>query len=264
LLGGHELQNVVGVDRFPRGQEPSQGVVNQIETFVLGGMQDLQILPDGGGFGRTTQQLVVGHPEPRGGVHVVHVLIVDERPRLSDQRVDHVTKVDRFLALAELAGHTLDALIPIPELEMVLLDTHFQRQADVLAAYRIHIPLDANDTVGLDRHRHGSASVSPLGRQWIQGGGFFTEPLLSGPITPRRQLTHERHVVIDAVEITAFAKPQRLVQCVLEVTVRRLDVSVLVRLADVDPMALETVVFEQITIGSGEFSVVREVVHRRR
>jgi len=55
LLGGHELQNIVGADRFPRGQEPSQGVVNQIETFVLGGMQDLQVLPDGGGFSRATQ-----------------------------------------------------------------------------------------------------------------------------------------------------------------------------------------------------------------
>jgi hypothetical protein len=147
LLGGHELQDIVGLDRFSRGQEPSQCVVNQIETFVLGGMQDLQILPDGRGFGRATEQLVVGHAESRGGVHVVHVLIIDERPRLSDQRVDHVAKVDRFLAVSELSRHTLDALILIPEFEMVLVDTHFHLQADVLAADRIDISLHANDTV---------------------------------------------------------------------------------------------------------------------
>jgi len=264
LLGGHELQEIVGLDRFSRGQEPSQCVVNQIETLVLGGMQNLQILFDGRCFGRAIQQLIVRHAESCGGVHVVHVLIVDKRPRLPDQRVDHVAKVDRFLALAELSGHTLKALILIPELEMVLVDTHFQLQADVLAADRIDIALDANDTVRPDRHRHGSTSASSAARQWIQGGGFFTERLFSGCITPRSQLTHERQEVVDAVEVATFAEPQCLVKCVLEVTVRRLDVSVLMGLANVDPVALEAIVIEQITIRSCEFSVVRKVVHGRR
>ena len=231
---------------------------------MLGGMQDLQVLPDGGGFGRAVQQLVVGHSEPRGGIHVVHVPVVDKRSRLPDQRVDHVAEVDRFLALTELTRHVLDALIPVPEFEVILVNTHFQLQADVFAADRIRIPLDANDAVGLDRHRHGSASRSSLGRQRIQDGRFFTKPLLAGRVKPHRQLAQESRVVVDAAEVTALAQPQRLVQCVLEVAVRRLDVSVLVRLADIDPMALEAVVFEQVTIGSGEFSIVREVVHRRR
>ncbi|MCP4896322.1 MAG: hypothetical protein GY906_05045 [bacterium] len=134
MLGGHELHDIVGLDRFSRGQEPSQGVVNQIETLVLGGMQDLQILPDGGCFGRVIQQLIVRHTESCGGIHVVHVLVVDKRSRLAGQRVDHVAKVDRFLTVAKLSGHTLKALSLIPEFEMVLVDTHFQLQADVLAA----------------------------------------------------------------------------------------------------------------------------------
>jgi len=175
-----------------------------------------------------------------------------------------VAKVDRFLALAELTGHTLDTLILIPELEMVLVDTHFQLQADVLAADRIDIPLDANDTVRPDRHRHGSASASSSARQWVQGGGFFTERPFSGCIAPRGQLTHERQEVVDAVEVATFAEPQCLVKGVLEVTVRRLDVSVLMGLANVDPMALEAIVIEQITVRSGEFPVVRKVVHGRR
>jgi hypothetical protein len=85
LLGGDDLQNVVTADRSARGHEPSQCVVNQVETFLLGGMQDLQILPDGGGFGRAVQQLVVGHSEPRGGVHVVGVFVVNKGTRLADQ-----------------------------------------------------------------------------------------------------------------------------------------------------------------------------------
>ena len=132
-MGGHELQDLVGLDRLARGQTPSQDIVHQIETFVLGGMQNFQILFDGRCFRRVAQELVIRHAESRGGVHVVHVLIVDKRPWLPHQRVDHVAKVDRLLAAAKQSRHTLDALILIPKLKMVLVDTHDQFQADVLA-----------------------------------------------------------------------------------------------------------------------------------
>jgi hypothetical protein len=131
---------------------------------VLGGVQEFQVLLDGRCFGRVAQELVVSHAKSRGGVHVVHVLIVDKRAWLPHQRVDHMTKVDRFFAAAELPRHTLDALILIPQFKMVLVNTHLHLQADVLAVYRIDILLHANDTVGLDRHRHGSASTASLGR----------------------------------------------------------------------------------------------------
>jgi hypothetical protein len=55
LLGGHELQDLVGFDRLPRGQAPSQCIVDQIETFVLGGVQDFQVLLDGRCFRRVAQ-----------------------------------------------------------------------------------------------------------------------------------------------------------------------------------------------------------------
>ena len=222
---------------------------------MFGGMQEFEVLLDGGCFGRATQQLVVCHAESRRGVHVIHVLIVEERARLAHQRVDHVTKVDRFLAAAELPRHTLEAFIPVPEFKMVLVNTHFQVQADVLTAYRIGISLDANDTVGLHRHRHRSASASSLGRQWTEGGNFFAEPLLSGHVAPRCQLTYEPHVVVNAVEVATSTQSQRLVKCILEVTMRRLDVSVLLRLANVNPMAFDTIVVQEITILSGKLFV---------
>jgi hypothetical protein len=219
-LGFGDRQHVVGLDRFPFRQEPSQYVVDQIKAFMFGGMQEFEVLLDGGCFSRVAQQLVVCHAESRGGVHVIHVLVVEERARLPHKRVNHVAKVDRFLPTAELPRHTLEASIPVPEFKVVLVNTHFQVQADVLAAYRIRISLDPNDTVGLHRHQRRSAGASALRRQLTEGGDFFEERLLPGHIAPRCQLTCELHEVVNAVEVATSTQSQRLIKCVLEVTVR--------------------------------------------
>jgi hypothetical protein len=55
-----------------------------------------------------------------------------------------------------------------------------------------------------------------------------------------------------------------LVQCILEVTVRRLDISVLLRFANGDPMTFDTIVIQKITILCGKLSVTGEVLHRGR
>ena len=113
LLGFDDGQHVVGSDRFPFRQEPSQRVVDQVKAFVFGRMQEFEILLDSGCFGGATEQLVVCHAESRRGVHVIHVLIVEERPRLAYQRIDHMAKIDRLLAAAEQPRHTLETFVPI-------------------------------------------------------------------------------------------------------------------------------------------------------
>jgi hypothetical protein len=55
LLGGHDGQNLGGGDRLALGQEPSQGVIDKIQPFVLGGIQQLEILLDGGSFRRVVE-----------------------------------------------------------------------------------------------------------------------------------------------------------------------------------------------------------------
>ena len=125
MLAGNGLQNVVGLDRLALSQEPSQCVIDEIKPFVLGGVQQLEILLDRGSFRRGLEQLVIGHAESRGGVHVVHVFVVDKRPWLADQRVDHVAKVDVFLAAAELSWQPLDTFVPIPQFKMVLVNAYF-------------------------------------------------------------------------------------------------------------------------------------------
>jgi len=67
---------------------------------------------------------------------------------------------------------------------------------------------------------------------------------------------HEGQVVVHAQEVAVSAKSQRLVECILEVTMRRFHVSVFMRLADVDSMAAEAVVCEQIAVRCGGLFVV--------
>jgi hypothetical protein len=98
--------------------------------------------------------------------------------------------------------------------------------------------------------------------QWAEPVEVFGEALFSRGVTALDQLTHECQILIDADEVTATAKSQCLVDGILEVTMRRLDVTVLMRLADVDAMATYSVVGQQVVILRGELLVTREVVDR--
>jgi hypothetical protein len=191
LFGSDHLQYVGGADRLAGGQEPPQHVVDEIQPFVLGSVQQFEILLDGRTLGGALEQPVVGHPEPRGGVHVVNVLVVDERTRLADQRIDHVAKVDRFLAAAELPRQALDAIVLTPKLQMILVHPHLQSQADVFTAYRVHVSLHANDAVGLHRHEDRSAGRTAPRRHRAQGRDFQAKPFLPRSVASLGQLAHK-------------------------------------------------------------------------
>lgn len=130
----HDRQNFFRRDGFAFGQKPSQDVIHEFQSLVLGGVQDLQVLLDGGCFTGPREQLVVGHAEPGRRIQVVDVFVVGERARLADQRIDDVAKVDPLLALPEQSRQAFQALVAIPEFEMVLVDQHVHFQTDVLAA----------------------------------------------------------------------------------------------------------------------------------
>ena len=102
VLAGNDFQNVVRLDHLALGQVPPEWVVDEIKPFVLGGVQQLEILLDRGSFCRVLEQPVIGHAKSRRRVHVVPIFVVDKRTRLTDQGVDYVAKLDVFLAAAEL------------------------------------------------------------------------------------------------------------------------------------------------------------------
>ena len=179
VFAGDDFQNIVGLDRLALGQKPAQCVIDEIKSFMLGRVQQLEILLHCGSFRRVLEQLIVGHAESRRRIHVIHILVVDERAWLADQRVDHVAKVDVFLVMAELPRHALDAFVAVPQFQMVLVNAYFELQADILAADGIGISLHADDAVGLHRHQDRSAGATPLRRQRAQRRDFFTKAFFS-------------------------------------------------------------------------------------
>lgn len=220
VLADNNLQNVISVDRLALGQKPAQCVIDEIQPFVLGGIQQLEILLHRRRLRRVLEQLIVGHAEARRGIHVIHILVVDERAWLADQRVDHVAKVDVFLATSKQSRHPLEAFAAIPQFQMVLVNADFELQADILAADGIGVSFHADDAVGLHRHQDGSAGAATLCWQRTQRRDFLTKAFCSLVIATADQPPYEGHVILRTGEVTASAKTQRLVQDVFEVTMR--------------------------------------------
>ncbi len=196
-----DRKNFFRRDSFAFRQEPSQDVIHQFQSFVLGGMQDLQVLFDGGCFTGQREQLVVGHAEPGCRIQVVDVFVVGERARLADQRIDHVAKVDPLLALPEQSRQAFQALVAIPKFEMVLVDQHVHFQPDVLAADRIGVSLDTQDAIRFDPDTQRRESVQPLVRQRLQGVAFFLEDVGAFVVTPRNELPEKSQILLPVGEV---------------------------------------------------------------
>ncbi len=242
LVFGNDFQYVVRPHRLAFGQEPSQCSVDQLQAFVLGSVQQLEVLFDGRLLRRPLEELVVGHAECGRRVHVIDVLVINKRARFADQRVDDVAKVDRLLAVTKLSGHPLETFAAIPKFQMVLVDPHFQVQADVLAADRVRITFDPNDAIRLDGQEHRRTRAASLRRQRTEHRELLGEAFLAIGIAATEYLADERHVVVHVGEVSVTTKSQGLIECILEVAVRRLNVSVLMRLADIDSMSPGAVV----------------------
>jgi len=264
----HDRQDFFRRDGFAFRQEPSQDVIHQVQSFVLGGMQDLQVLLHrgpftGGRFTASREQLVVGHAEPSGRIQVVDVLVVGERARLADQRINDVAEVDLLLALPKQPRQAFQALVAVPQLEMVLVDQHVHFQTDVFAVDRIGVSLDTQDAIRLDPDTQRRERAQPLVRQRLQGLAFFSEDAAAFLVTPRNELPEKSQILFPVGEITIATQPQRLIEPRLQMPMSRLHVAVFMRLADIDAMAPDTIMIKQRLVLHGELFVAGEVVDRR-
>lgn len=79
-----DRENFFRRNGFAFRQEPSQYIIHEVQSFVLGGMQDLQVLLDRGRFAGPGEQLVVGHPKSGCRIQVIDVLVVGEGARFAD------------------------------------------------------------------------------------------------------------------------------------------------------------------------------------
>jgi hypothetical protein len=246
------------------GDGHTQRVLYRLLAIPGRQLQNLQIFTDALAWAVVAAQPIVGEAKMAGRKHLLPILVVLERARLADQRIDHVTVIDCVLAVADQAGHPLDFGARIEDLDEVGVDHHVHPVANQPARHRIRVALDLDRAAAADRDaRDALPVIQPAWRQLAK------TRLLLGELSPSRRVAFvdqplkEPFVLLAAGEVAAAAQQQGLVHDRLEMAVRRFDVAVLVRLADVDALRLDVVVIRQVAVTPPELAVLREVVDRR-
>jgi len=210
------------------------------------------------------QQPIVGDAKVAGGKHVRVILVVLQGAWLSHQRVDHVPVIDGVLAVARQTRHPLNEASRPPDFDHLGVDHHVDLHADQPTGDRVRITFDLNRAAAVDLDSADALPVIELaGRQLAQARLLLGE-LVGAPRVPLvDQRGQELFVLFAAGEVAVAAQEQRLVDGRFQVTVRRLNIAVLMCLADVDPLRLDLIVIHQVAVTPAKLAVLREVVNRR-
>jgi hypothetical protein len=80
-------------------------------AFASGESQDFQIVTDRDPCAVSFTEQVIGDPKVACRKHVFTILVVLERARLTDQRIDHVAVVDRGTTITDQSWHSLNMIL---------------------------------------------------------------------------------------------------------------------------------------------------------
>jgi hypothetical protein len=226
-------------------------------------VQDLQVVLGAEPFVAAVAEPVVGQAEPRRREQVIAVGVVGERPRLPHERIDDVPVVDRVPVAADQPRQRVDVPVRVPHLDPVGEQAGLDGLADQPAVDRVGVAVDVDQAAGVDPARHLQARRQPLLGQGPQRPHLLGEPVGAARVPRRHDLPEEGRVLVPVGERAAPPQQQRLIDGRLEVPVRRLRVPVLVGLPDVDPLARQAVVRQQVAVTGPELPRRRQVVHGR-
>ena len=146
-------------------------------------MQNLQVFADAPVWAVIATQPIVGDPKVTGRKHVLAILVILERTRLADQRIDHVTVIDRVLAAAGQTRHPLDFGVRVPDLDEVGVDHHVHLLPDQPAGHRIRVTLDLDRAATADPDAGDALPVIQLVRRQLA-----KTRLLLGQLGPSRHV----------------------------------------------------------------------------
>jgi hypothetical protein len=210
-------------------------------------------------------QGVVGHAKTTAGEQILPIHVVGKGAGLADQRVDDVPVIDGMLAASRQPWHALDEDARMPYLHFLDANHHVHLAADQAAMHRVRVPLDLDRAASSHRNvSQPSAAFQPACRKWANCRQLLGKPVLPVDITGGHQVAEESQVFLPAGKVAAATQPQGLIHRLLEMPVRGFRIAVLMRLTDIDPLSLQTVVLQQVSIPLMKFTLVGKVVHRRR
>jgi hypothetical protein len=241
-------------------QQDAQGVVHGLPARVGGVMQKLRVLLGAEAFVASGTESVIRQAEPRRREEILAVGVGGERPRLADQRVDDMSVVNRVPVPAHQSRQGIYLPIGEPDFDAVGEEPRFDLLANQATVNRIGVAMQVNRTSRV----HPTADFqtrrqTPVG-QIPQRSPFLGEPTHAPGVARLHDAVQEVHILPARGEISATPQQESLIDGGLEVPVRRLGVAVLVRLADVDPLARQSVVGQQVAVAGLELPRRRQVV----
>ena len=140
------------------------------------------------------------------------------------------------------------------------MDPHVDPLADQPAVHRVDVVLHVNQAASIHAHVQAFGTLQPR-RQRPQQGQLLRQTPLPARVPLPRQLLQEPVVERPIRKLPTATQQQGLIHQILEVPMRRLDVTVLVRLPWLDLLHRQIVVLHQPRIALREFLGVRQIVH---
>lgn len=250
-------------DRPILRQRQPQRVLHRLLAVARRQLQNLQVFPSRHPRRVIAQQLIVGHAKVARGKHVRLILIVFERPRFPHQRVDHVPVIDDVLAVARQSRHRLDLAARPPDFDHVGVDHHVNVHADQPTGNRIRVAADLNRAAAADLDAADTLPMIELARRQLAEARLLLGELVDAARIPFVDQPHQKlFVLLPAGEVAAATQQERLIDGRFQMAVRRLDVTVLMRLSSVDPLRLDLVVVHQVAVALAKLATLRKVVDR--
>jgi hypothetical protein len=257
--GDHGL----GTQRLLLGQQTAQRVVHCHLAVAGGVLQNPQVRSACDLGSVFVLQPVVGDAKPAVGEQVLAIAVVVKGARLAHQLVDDMPVVDRVLVAPHQPRQRVHLSSRVPDFHTLGVQPGFNFLADQTAVHRVGVAVNMDQASLVHAHAQPQTTVQPLRRQRAEHGEFGGVPLLSRGVARGHHFVEKARVFFATVEVAAAAQMQRLVHGGLEMSMRRLAVAVLVRLADIDPLAGQAIMVQQAAIASLKLTLGRQVVDRR-
>jgi len=153
-------------------QQQAQRLGHRLFAFRRRQVQNLQVLPVRPRRLRLVQH-VVGQPKATRRKQLFPKTILRQCSRFPHQPIDHMPIIDPLFAPATQTRQLLHALLPVPHLQMLRINTHLDRLANQPAVHRIHVVLHPDQTAAADRDTQTLAALQTPCRQRPKHRLFF-------------------------------------------------------------------------------------------
>jgi hypothetical protein len=151
----------------------------------------------------------------------------------------------------------------MPDFDAVRIEPRLHLFADQTAVDGIRIAVDVDHAARADADFHAQAAVQPLLRQGLERRQLFLVPCAARGVAFGHDVLQERQQLLATGEVTTAAQQQSLVHRVLEVSMGRLGVAVLVSLTHIDSLTCQAIMIEQRLVPGLKLTLHRQVVHSR-